>query len=79
MEPEKTPKKKKMRCSMKGCNKKLSNTVCLLTCRCGLNFCDIHRMHESHNCNYDYKNLNDEKKKLCIENMKCISKKIIKI
>lgn len=50
--PVKQKKKTVKRCSL--CNKKtgLANSY---ICRCGLNFCAIHRYAESHTCTFDYK------------------------
>lgn len=62
-------------CSYNKCRKKLKLTS--IICKCKLQFCDIHRLPESHCCLYDYKN--DSNKNKIIENMKCISKKIDKI
>ena len=76
---KKQKKTKKPRCSMDGCRKTLSNTLTLITCRCGLNFCSAHRMPECHNCTFDYKKQTEQEKNKCIENMKCVSNKIIKI
>ena len=41
------------RCNFTNCKRKLPLTV--TTCRCNLQFCDIHRMPEEHTCVYDYK------------------------
>ena len=79
MNETKQKKNKKPRCAMEGCNKKLSNTACMITCRCGLNFCTVHRMPECHKCTFDFKKQSEQEKNICIENMKCVSDKIIKI
>ena len=41
------------RCSVTNCKRKLHLTA--MTCRCNLQFCDIHRMPEDHSCSYDYR------------------------
>jgi predicted nucleic acid binding AN1-type Zn finger protein len=45
--------KKKKRCSLQGCKKKLKITC--FKCRCGLKFCDNHRLPEMHMCVFDFK------------------------
>jgi hypothetical protein len=42
----------KNRCPV--CNKKLP--ILPLTCKCGINYCEVHRSPEIHNCKYDYRN-----------------------
>jgi predicted nucleic acid binding AN1-type Zn finger protein len=49
----KIKKKKKNKCSMPGCNKKLN--IISFTCKCEKKYCSIHRMPESHACTFDYK------------------------
>ena len=66
---------KKERCSMEGCKKKLSAVK--FTCNCGKNYCTAHRLAESHNCTYDFR---EEGKKILEENNPLVVKpKIIKI
>lgn len=68
-------KRQNNRCSHEGCNKKIK--ISDLMCRCGKTFCSLHRLPETHSCNFNYK---DEMCKLQqIEQMKCVSDKIIKI
>ena len=52
-EEKKVFKKKKNKCSFKGCKKKLG-LVCF-ECKCGLKFCTEHRLPEFHNCTFDFK------------------------
>lgn len=47
----KKQKKKRKRCTK--CNKKLS--LVPFGCRCGNLYCNLCRMPESHNCNFDFK------------------------
>lgn len=45
--------KKNKKCSFEGCNKKLKITS--IKCRCGMKFCDKHRLPETHSCSFDFK------------------------
>lgn len=49
----KTQKQKKERCYFSECNKKLKMVD--LKCHCGHLFCSLHRLPESHECNFDFK------------------------
>lgn len=63
------------KCAYDGCNKKIK--ISDLSCKCGKTFCKLHRLPETHMCNFNYK---DEIRKMQqIEHMKCVSEKIIKI
>ena len=66
--------KKSCRCPFDGCNKKLKIHQTVSKCKCGLAFCDVHRMPESHDCVYDYKQ--DTTNKDNIEKMKCVASKM---
>jgi hypothetical protein len=46
-------KKKRNRCSWESCNKKLGLTG--FDCRCGGQYCPLHRYANEHNCTFDYK------------------------
>ena len=46
-------KNKKKRCPFKNCKKKLQLTN--MPCRCGIIYCNGHRLPEQHDCNYNYK------------------------
>ncbi|CAF1617500.1 unnamed protein product, partial [Adineta ricciae] len=46
-------KKKRNRCTWETCNKKLGLTG--FDCRCGGQFCSLHRYANEHNCTFDYK------------------------
>ncbi|CAF1074436.1 unnamed protein product [Rotaria sordida] len=46
-------KKKRNRCTWPSCNKKLGLTG--FDCRCGGQFCPVHRYANEHNCTFDYK------------------------
>ena len=63
------------RCAYEKCNKKLN--LVPYTCRCEKMFCSKHRLPETHNCNYDYKNKGKEILKK--NNPLIINKKIITI
>ncbi|CAF0765679.1 unnamed protein product [Rotaria sordida] len=51
--PLNVEKKKRNRCSWGTCNKKLGLTG--FDCRCGGQFCSLHRYANEHNCTFDYK------------------------
>ena len=59
-------------CEYEDCNRKLK--IHDLSCKCGKTFCKFHKFPEQHNCNYDYKESENNDKK--IQNMKCLPKKI---
>jgi predicted nucleic acid binding AN1-type Zn finger protein len=40
-------------CSAEGCKKRLTLTDTV--CRCGVRFCGLHRLPETHACSFDYK------------------------
>lgn len=63
-------------CSEINCCKKLKITD--LKCRCGNQYCYIHRLPETHNCSFNFKLEQKEKDKIS-EQMKCINPKMIKI
>jgi hypothetical protein len=46
-----TPEKK-TKCTL--CKKKLGLVDMTITCKCGAYYCSLHRVPESHNCNYNY-------------------------
>ena len=51
---KKKPKKKsKKKCPFEGCKRKiqLTNTPC----RCGITYCNYHRLPEQHKCTFNYK------------------------
>ena len=50
-------KKKKKRCALDGCRKKLKLTD--MDCKCKNRFCSLHRLPETHNCSWDPKNENE--------------------
>ena len=51
-------KKKKPRCSFEGCNKKL--TITDMECRCRNKYCQLHRIPETHDCSFNFKNIDKE-------------------
>lgn len=53
-QPKIEKKKKKLRCQMEGCNKKLT-LIDANECRCGKVFCVLHRYAEDHNCEFEWK------------------------
>jgi hypothetical protein len=54
--------KKKNRCPVDGCNKKLG--LLDLSCKCEKKFCIKHRHPEEHSCDYDFKSKGREKLKM---------------
>tara|TARA_Y100000992_G_C21133071_1_gene427528 strand:- start:526 stop:753 length:228 start_codon:yes stop_codon:yes gene_type:complete len=57
MEEKKT--KKKNRCSHEGCNKKLRITD--MVCRCGNRYCAEHRVAETHDCSFNFQDIDKDK------------------
>ena len=68
-------KKKKNRCAMKGCKKKL--TLMAYTCQCDKKYCALHRMPEDHNCSFDY--VEHGRKLIAKKNPQIVADKINKI
>lgn len=64
--------KPKTRCLYNGCKAKLGLTI--ITCKCGIKFCESHRHAESHECTFDYRS--DAIKRLSDINVKVIGQKI---
>ena len=64
----------KTKCSFEGC----SGRVFLhnLKCRCGEKFCDKHRLPETHDCSFNFKEDHANKSHKIIEEMKCIGSKL---
>ena len=67
-EVPKKPKKKKY-CCFGECKKKLTLMDMECKCKCGFKFCSLHRLPESHNCTYDFKN----------ESKDLLAKRLIKV
>lgn len=55
----KPKRKKKNRCPVDGCGKRLS--LLDITCKCEQKFCMKHRHPEEHSCDYDFKSEGREK------------------
>ena len=68
-----TKKPTKLRCHF--CKKKLP--LIHYDCKCGHKFCQKHLNPHSHNCNFDYKEMGQNK--IRKENPKIVAEKIIKI
>ena len=64
---------KKNRCPC--CNKKLG--LVSFSCRCGENFCAVHRYSDSHNCSYDFQE--EQKRKLSLDMPKVVGEKLNKL
>lgn len=72
--------KKRNKCAYEGCKKKLQLYEKEIVCKCKKNFCFIHRMPTAHVCSYDYKNEEEQiKDEKIIEDMRCVSDKVVKI
>jgi|SaaInlV_150m_DNA_4_1039716.scaffolds.fasta_scaffold126632_1 predicted nucleic acid binding AN1-type Zn finger protein len=64
-------------CKHDTCKKRIRPVDTLIaSCKCGKQFCSVHRLPESHNCDYNFKNINinDE-----INKLKCISERVDKL
>lgn len=67
----------KTKCNI--CNKKLSSLNALTNkCKCGLIFCTAHRLPETHDCSFNFKS-NDNEKKILVDQNKCVTSKVDKI
>mgnify|MGYP006098961945 CR=1 FL=1 len=69
--------KKKNKCHFCECKKKIKLTD--IECKCGFKYCLKHRMPESHNCSFNYK---EEAGKILSDKLmtqKTVSDKIVKI
>jgi len=58
-EPKAKRRRKKNRCPVDGCGKRLG--LLDITCKCEQKFCMKHRHPEEHNCDYDFKRNGREK------------------
>ena len=72
-EMEQKQKQQKTRCALDGCNKKI--TLVDYACKCANTYCRGHRVPETHNCTYDFR---EEHKKQLLMYMErpIIAKKI---
>ena len=51
----------KKRCGSDGCKKKLTPTQLIMgVCKCGICYCDTHRLPEAHTCGVNRRKLADE-------------------
>lgn len=79
-EAEKEEKKnKKKRCQYSHSTTSCKKILALhqhMNCKCGKMYCDVHRLPETHNCSYDYK---EDKTALIAANPKIIADKVVKI
>lgn len=64
------------KCFQSDCIKRLKLTD--FKCKCGNQYCSLHRLPENHKCTLDFKLKKDEIIKLESE-MKCVNQKFIKI
>ena len=72
-------KPKSKRCAADDCKKKLSLVDLSIVCKCGNNYCSIHRYKDTHNCTYDYQTIDKESKAKKIEYMKCVADKVLQV
>ena len=61
-------------CEFVDCKKKMSLTDYHRPCKCNKRFCDIHRLYENHNCEYNFKTINNDL--AAIDRMKCVKAKV---
>lgn len=67
-----------IKCATPECSKKITLVDNVVgKCRCGLKFCQIHRLAEQHDCIYNFKKENDATE--FIAKNKCINAKILPI
>ena len=64
---------KKTICCLEGCRKKLKIIDLTITCKCGNQYCEKHRVPEAHNCSFNYRQEDLSK----IERMKCVASKLV--
>ena len=50
---KKAKKSTKKRCNLEGCNHKLS--IVTWACKCGKKYCSVHKMANSHSCDFDWR------------------------
>jgi len=50
---KKAKKSTKKRCNLVGCNHKLS--IVTWACKCGKKYCSVHKMANSHSCDFDWR------------------------
>lgn len=74
-EEDETPSKKNKKNRCATCRKKLGLTG--FDCRCGGQFCSIHRYSDKHNCSFDYKALGE--KEISGNNPVVMAQKVAKI
>ncbi len=68
----------KQRCNAIKCVKSIE--IINFKCRCNNIYCSMHRLPETHDCSYNFKKTNtDATTQKQIENMKCVSDKLIRI
>jgi len=60
------------RCCLEGCRKKLKIIDLSIKCKCENHYCENHRIPESHNCIFDYRQEDQSK----IEILRCVASKM---
>ena len=76
MTTSETPKSKH-RCFE--CRKKIPLAMRGSPCKCGHEFCNAHRLPETHNCGFNQRSEHLAKSAQTIEQMKCVASKVEKI
>ena len=70
-----------MICSLNDCSKKITlveQTSCKCN-KCSKMYCKYHRLAETHNCSYNYKEKKEEDVRKYIEINKCVNDKMVRI
>lgn len=70
-------KKKKHRCF--ACKKKIPVAFQNIPCKCGNCYCQLHRLPESHDCQFSARKEHLESRETKIKAMKCVNVKVISI
>ena len=65
------------RCNFADCKKKLKLTD--MECKCGMKYCQLHRLPEVHTCNYDHGAFDKLLLTTRLINEKTVCEKIIKL
>ena len=61
------------------CGKKIPLVMRGTPCHCGHEFCGLHRLPETHNCNFDHRSEHLKTAATQIKDLKCVAEKIDKL
>jgi hypothetical protein len=67
------------KCALQNCTKRLTfieKNTCSCS-KCNMYYCTLHRLAETHSCNYDFKK--EFNKESFVKNNKCVAEKVIEI